>query len=147
MDEKSFIEFFKRIIETKNSAAIDDAISMAASTTKLKSAVPYLCQLLESHWHFNHESIAILLQQIADPTTINTLFQTATKKFDYLDYDNSYPLSRKCTWALADIGTVEAKEALNKLAANSDQKIAGYAEKRIKNWDNEMGRKKHSNKY
>jgi hypothetical protein len=43
-------------------------------------------------------------------------------------------LVRKCTWALADIGTPEAKARLQDLAKSLNAQIAGYAQKRLDRW-------------
>lgn len=44
-------------------------------------------------------------------------------------------------WALADIGTEEARSYLQKLVAGADEIVAGFARKRLDNWEKEMGRK------
>jgi hypothetical protein len=62
-------------------------------------------------------------------------------KFKYLEYNNSYALARKCTWALADIGTDESKKALEDIANGMDGEVAKYAQSRIDNWDSELKRK------
>jgi hypothetical protein len=143
MDRNKLVELFEHAIETKNPDEVDDAVSATFSIIKPESFVSYLCQLLESSWHFDHEDITRLLQKIGDPESVNVLFKTAIKKFDYLEYDDSKSLSRKCTWALADIGNSKSKEALIELAKNQDKEIAGFAQKRIDNWEKEIERKKH----
>lgn len=59
-----------------------------------------------------------------------------------LDYENSYALARKCTWALADIGTADAKLALQNLSNVADQEISLYARKRLQQWSLEINRKR-----
>ena len=138
------VKKLRKSIESKNPDEVDNAVIEATSTDKPAEVVPYLCELLEAKWHFDHEDITLALQKIGDSRAIDVLKRTATCKFDYLDYDDSYPLSRKCTWALADIGTEEAKAALKELAKNSDELIAEYAQKRINNWDKELKRKRNA---
>jgi hypothetical protein len=43
---------------------------------------------------------------------------------------------------LADTGTVEAKEYLQKMAKSGDKIIEGFAQKRLDNWERELVRKR-----
>ena len=103
--------------------------------------VPVLCQLLSAAWHGCHEDIVQTLQELKAPAAVDALYHAALDRHEYLDYDELFGLARKCTWALADIGTPEALAKLHSLAANENPVIAGYARKRIDNWDNERARK------
>jgi hypothetical protein len=93
--------------------------------------VDILCKLLECDWHYKHEDIARTLQVLRSPISIESLYKTALTKFEYLEYDNSYALSRKCTWALGDINTDESKRKLEMLAGSDDEEIRGYAIKQL----------------
>ena len=62
---------------------------------------------------------------------MDILYSTAMRNFDYLDYDEDFGLARKCTWALADIGTPDAWQKLQNLARSQNEIIAGYAQKRL----------------
>jgi hypothetical protein len=104
--------------------------------------VPTLITVLSSPHHYLHEDIALELQHRRDPRAVDALAAAALLKFDYLAFNNSYAFARKCTWALADIGTTAAREKLRALAQNSDEEIAGYAQKRLDNWDDELSRKR-----
>ena len=106
--------------------------------------VPVLIQLLEASWHQRHEDIAHTLQGLKDPRAVDALYRTAFARYDYLAYDEVFGLARKCTWALADTGTPEAKAKLKLLAAGENPLIAGYAQKRLDRWDDEQKRKKSS---
>ena len=63
--------------------------------------------LFDLEWHAAHDNIAADFQTRSHPSTAKFLYQKITNntipEFDYK------PVSRKCVWALADIGTVEAK--------------------------------------
>src|SRR5258708_3228946 len=74
--------------------------------------VPALVELLQSKDHFRHEDIAAALQTLRDPKTVDALYEAAHARYEYLAYDEYFGLARKCTWALADIGTPEAKAKL-----------------------------------
>ena len=103
--------------------------------------VPTLVELLRASWHTRHEDTARWLQELRDPRAVEALFDTATTKFPHFEHDNSYALARKCTWALADIGTPDARAKLELLARNTDAEIAGYAQRRLDHWDSELDRK------
>jgi len=82
---------------------------------------------------------------LRSPAAVDALERTAHAVHGYLAYDDGFALARKCTWALADIGTPEAQQALVRLAACDNSIIASYAQKRLTNWQNEFHRKGHSN--
>lgn len=54
--------------------------------------------------HFKHENVT------------SVIFNTAERKFDYLEYDDAYALGVKCVWALFKIGSATAIEKLHILA-------------------------------
>lgn len=89
------------------------------------------CKLLTENWHNSHEDIAFLLQRFPDPKTVDCLFEAATTSFDYLSYDETFQLSRKCIKALAAIGNEEAIQCLRKLEKNENSVIGGYAIKEL----------------
>jgi hypothetical protein len=82
------------------------------------------------------------LQDIKDPRAVEGLFDAASVTHEYLAYDEFFGLARKCTWALADIGTPEARARLVQLAASENPLLAGYAKKRLDRWDDEQNRKR-----
>lgn len=103
--------------------------------------VPTLVALLRASWHTRHEDVARWLQQLRDPRAVDALFDAALTKHAHFEHDSSYAFARKCTWALADIGTPEARAYLTRLASGDDAEIAGYAQKRLDQWDDELDRK------
>jgi len=95
--------------------------------------------LFRLDWHTTHDNIASGFQTRSHPTTAKFLYeQIVSNKIPEFDYK---PVSRKCVWALADIGTIEAKQYIEKLTESEDQIIKDYAIKRLENWNNELGRK------
>ena len=80
--------------------------------------VDVLCKLILEKWHYKHEDIALILQELKDPKSVNFLYQAALLKLDYLNYDNSYALARKCIHALGDISTENSREKLALLASS-----------------------------
>ena len=121
--------------------AVQNAVSSAYRSGLHQCHVRPLITLLDSPWHHTHEDIAHTLQLLRSPEAIEALERTTHSHLEYLEYDSGYALKRKCTWALADIGTAEAREALERIAKNDDQQIAAYAKKRLDHWAQEIARK------
>lgn len=94
--------------------------------------LPILCKLLEAPWHCQHEDIAMILQKLKSPDSVEVLFKTTFARFDYLDYDESFALAVKCIWALGDTRTKEAKEKLRILARSDNKIIKDNAEFQLK---------------
>jgi hypothetical protein len=124
-----------------DAGSVECAIFIAWGRTGDVDVVPTLIDLLRSTRHKRHEDVARWLQELRDPRAIEALYATALSKHEYLEYDDSHALARKCTWALADIGTVEAQERLRVLARSEDPEIAGYAQRRLDRWTEEAYRK------
>jgi HEAT repeat protein len=115
---------------------------LAAFQVGLRSefATP-LVQLLPVPNHRAHEDIVGALQELKDPNAVDALYEAAFVRHEYLDYDEHFGLARKCTWALADIGTPDAFAKLQSMAASENPQIADYARKRIDAWSEERDRK------
>jgi len=101
-----------------------------------------LANALPMTWHTRHEDIVNALQDAKDPNTVDALYAAALATHEYLEFDENFGLARKCTWALADIGTEAARARLEELARCSNPKIRSYARKRLDNWQEEIQRKK-----
>ena len=103
--------------------------------------VPCLVILADAGWHLRQEDVVRALQQLRGPDAVDVLERAAFSIHAHLAYDEDFGLARKCTWALADIGTPEAQRALTRLASCDNAVIAVYARKRLDNWQNELNRK------
>jgi hypothetical protein len=123
-----------------DAGSVEFAVAIAWGRTGDLDVVPTLIDLLRSTRHKRHEDVALWLQTLRDPRAIEALYSTALSPYEYLEFDG-HALARKCTWALADIGTVEAKERLRMLAGSEDPEIASYAQRRLDNWTREADRK------
>jgi hypothetical protein len=127
---------------SRDAHTVESALTLASRFGVLTAGLgPLLAELLLLPWHQQHEDIARALQQLRLPTTVDALATAALVKHDYLAYNDSHAFARKCTWALADIGTREARAHLERLARSSDSEIAAYAQKRLDKWDAELHRK------
>ena len=135
---------FVKATETNDMDLAEEALMNMYDNGAELEYTPYLNQLLGIKNHYRHEDIAQTLQSLKSESSVDILFKTATVKLEYLNYDNSEALARKCTWALADIGSKKAKEALEILSKNQDSVIANFATKRLNNWESEASRKNNS---
>lgn len=90
-----------------------------------------LCHLVARDDHYAHEDLANTLQNLRDPATVEVLYDRATRPLEYLAYNDSSALARKCIWALHDIGTSESIGRLSDLANDPREQVAGWAAGRI----------------
>lgn len=95
--------------------------------------------LFRNKKHNLHDSLASDFQTMRNPATSKFLYemviQNEIPEFDYR------PVSRKCVWALADIGTDESKSYLEKIYESNNEIIKDFARKRLERWDTELKRK------
>jgi hypothetical protein len=89
------------------------------------------CDLLAQDWHYSHEDIAFILQKNPDAYAVDCLYETATRKFEYRDYDEAFQLARKCIKGLAAIGNSNALENLEILSRNENEVLRSYAAKEL----------------
>jgi hypothetical protein len=142
MNEETSLRLLNEAFENKDSDLVEEVIFSESDFGEFSNRFSEIfCKLLQADWHYRHEDIAFILQGLKDPSTVNCLYNAAELQFDYLDYDETYQFARKCTWALADIGTPEAKAKLQQLAHSNNELVAQYAQKRLNHWEEEQSRK------
>jgi HEAT repeat protein len=127
--------------QSSNGEAVELALCSAFSVGLHQSFSRVLIQLAGAQWHTRHEDVALALQELKIPESVTALERLALARHAYLEYDEHFALARKCTWALADIGTPEAKEALVRLASCQNPNVVAFAIKRLENWHHELHRK------
>ncbi len=135
------LKSLEKSIRAEDANEAENAVTAAYRSGLHPCHVRPLITLLDAPWHHSHEDIAHNLQLLRSPEAIEALERTTHSHLKYLEYDSGYALKRKCTWALADIGTTEAREALERIAENDDPEIAAYAKRRLDHWDQEIARK------
>ncbi|NUO00425.1 MAG: hypothetical protein HUU01_07380 [Saprospiraceae bacterium] len=141
--EKTFLDWYNKLLQTKDPEEawryFDLDFSECTEEEKLNADMA----MFKETWHNLHDSLAMGFQIDKNPAAVKFLFESVMSgnipEFDYK------PVSRKCIWALADIGTVEAKACLEQIARSGDEIIAGFAKKRLDNWAKEVGRKGNHN--
>ena len=98
-----------RAIDARDADAFERAVGAAFGVGLPADLAGVLAAALIMPWHTRHENFATALQRMKDPSAVDALFEAALSRHDYLDYDEFFSLARKCTWALADIGTPAAR--------------------------------------
>jgi hypothetical protein len=142
LNAEESVRLLKQAFENKDADLVEEAIYSCSESEGFSNKFSEIfCKLLQTGWHNKHEDIARILQGIKDPSTVDCLYNAAELEFDYLDYDDTYQFARKCIWALADIGTSEAKAKLQQLAHSNNKFVAEYAQKRLNRWEEERFRK------
>lgn len=81
----------------------------------------------------------MLLQRLKLPSSIEVLYETAIKEYEYLDYDEAHALAVKCIWALEDIGTEYAEQKLQLLLNSNISVIKENAQKQLDRIDRRRG--------
>jgi hypothetical protein len=93
--------------------------------------MPLLITMLELTWHHSHEGIVGTFQYLKAPEPVEALYRTALVEHEYRAYDDFFGLARRCTYALAYIGTPEAYAKLHLLANCDNPIIAAHAQEHI----------------
>jgi len=138
---ESVRSILEKVAENRDAVKVEEAVVAIDKVGAVKEFTPALVRLLEATWHYKHEDIVLILQELKDARAVDALYRTALIDYEYLNHDEFFGLARKCTWALADIGTEEAKTKLELLAGSDNENIRGYAKKRLDNWIKELHRK------
>ena len=137
--ENTIKKRFEEVVSQKDERLVWDFVSMDFSQITENEELKYRMELLKYNWHRVHDDIVSGFQLRANPLTIESLYETALN--EDIERWNYKPIARKCTWALADIGTNSAKAKLKSLANSNNEYIRNYAVKRLKNWEEEKYRK------
>ncbi|MEL6987814.1 MAG: DUF4291 domain-containing protein [Bacteroidota bacterium] len=131
--------WFNEIMEQHSAEQVRDFVNLHSSKLTVEERIEFLNRLLKENWHYEHDHIVSNFQWMSNAKSIDSLYETAlNKEIEPMDYK---PIARRCTWALADIGTVDAKLKLEGLAQCGDTLIEGFASKRFDNWEKEKYRK------
>lgn len=114
----------KAIIEEKNAEELDYLMYVCFEFDIFSdNIIDMLCDIFEAEWHYKHEDIALLFEEVKPTKAIDSLYRVAISNYSYLDFDESYALAVKCIWALGKIGNEEAIEKLKLLSMSSNEII------------------------
>jgi len=103
----TFLNWYREIMQSKDPdkawAYFDFDFSKFTEEEKLDMDMAFF----RENWHNLHDNLASGFQWNKNPAAATFLFESVMSgKIPEFDYK---PVSRKCIWALADIGTAEAK--------------------------------------
>lgn len=139
MPDETRLDALTAAVIAQDGAAFSEAFTLAHRSGYTLDLAPVLAAALFGEWHHRHEEVAQALQQLREPASVDALFRAATQILAY-KYDDGAAFARKCTWALADIGTDDARERLRHLAT-LPKPLGGYAQRRLAYWNEELNRK------
>lgn len=129
------LEFISKEIENasqkENADELEDAITLIFIFNEIKIPAEKLNFLLLEHWHYKHEDIASLLQDVKSESSVEYLFKAIQENYTYLSFDDGHALAVKCIWALGDINSERAKFKLSKLCQSNIEIIKLNAEKQL----------------
>jgi len=99
------------------------------------SYAPILEHLLLEQWHDAHEEIVVKLGHIGHHGAVQAITRAAGMPMARLVQRNVlHNFQRQCAYALARIGTVQSRAALEDLAASEDQHLRDYAREGLAMW-------------
>ncbi len=130
---------YSKIYKSKDHGAIEEFYTKPKPSLSELDEIEIEKWLFRGDWHNLHDWIAASFQERRHPSTAKFIYnQIVNSKIPEPDYK---PVTRRLTWALADIGTEESKEYLKALTKSKDPLLKEFAEKRINRWDKELSRK------
>ena len=98
---------------------------------ELESFVDQLNELLVSDWHYKHEDIVLLLEEISSDKSIEYLYDAIELHPQYLSWDENYAFEVKCVRVIYYIGKDKAFPYLEKLCKHSNEVIREMAQRQI----------------
>lgn len=132
-NKEYILELLKLAYKEKNADDIEFCLYICfVLELHMEDSLQILCDLLKEHWHYQHENILIMLQELKDPKSVDFIYQTAKTKYEYLEYNDCYSLIIKCCWALGDINTNESLEKLKQLSQSNNEIIKDAAIEQLK---------------
>ncbi len=137
--ELKVLEDFRRIANSQDETTAWDFLELDTSKLTELEEIELEKKMFKYQWHHLHDILATHFQNRRHPSTAKFLFESVlSQKIPEFEYK---PVSRKCIWALADIGTEEAKDYLKQIANSEEETLVGFAKKRLDNWEQEKTRK------
>ncbi|MDR6571340.1 hypothetical protein MRBLMN1_001767 [Chitinophaga ginsengisegetis] len=139
-DSKSYIlNLLKSSFKNKDKDGVTYGLLLGFSLNHFQfddDFVGILSELLAVDWHYCHEDIVSILQDINNPSSTKILYQTVLEKNHFLPYDDTYQLARRCIKALSAIGGDSAIEYLHILSQSPIKEVQAYAKKELerKGW-------------
>ena len=114
------INLMGKAIFNKNKDTIELLLIAADEDGLNTNYTSILCRLLKMDWLLCYESIVMSLDEIADPDSIQTLYEVALRT---IPQDENSAFAKKCVWALKSIGTEESIKKIKLLFNETDSEI------------------------
>lgn len=133
-DPQSTVALLRSEVSAKSPEGVDAALILCVCFGLTPAHVSALVELVTAPWHARHEDVALALEQLCHPDSVEALYEAASETYrtvPSLQHDTGHAFARKCVWALARIGSTEAWEKLELLAQSQDPEVKGYANKRL----------------
>lgn len=97
-----------------------------------KRYVDLLNKLILSDWHFQHENISMLLQEISDIESLPYLYEAVNTPPKYVLLDENCAFQVKCVRAIYYIGKEKSRTYLEALCKNKNTIIGDIAQRQFK---------------
>ncbi|MFP1727026.1 hypothetical protein [Lonsdalea quercina] len=130
-------EEIENACQKEDADELEDAITLIFIFNEKKIPVEKLNRLLLEHWHYKHEDVASLLQDIKSESSVDYLFKATQENYKYLSSDDSHALAIKCIWALGEINNDSARLKLGKLCQSDIDIIKSNAEYQLNRLSNQ----------
>lgn len=113
-------------IASLDASYLDNFVSLMFQFDELEPHLEVLNTLLITPWHYRHQAIARVLQDIASPETVPYVRKVLEMGFDFLAYtfSESEVIGKWLSWVLYSIGTAEAIELMREYADSEDEGLA-----------------------
>lgn len=103
-----------------------------------RSRVPLLIELMAMDDHDFHEDIVFELGLLGEPAAIPTLVKAVEEPPQYIvdsgEWGSLHEFQRKCAYALARIGTLESRLALEYLSRHANHYLREYGQEGLRHW-------------
>jgi hypothetical protein len=115
----------KNAIKNKDKEELDSAILEILLAKNYSDHLDVLNELLLVPFHYHHQEITRVLQDIKSPSSVPYIRKVFETGFDYLDYNFSGfgAIAKWFSWALYSIGTTEAIDLMKEYANSADEEI------------------------
>lgn len=138
VDESSIPEQVRRsLVEataSKDGDAVEAALTLGFLFAMPENIVDLVHGIILEQWHSRHEDMIRILQDAADPRSVEVLRQALQlkPKLGYLDFDDYGSYYKKCLWALQSIGDEDATDVIRACAESQDDALRSQALYRLK---------------
>ena len=123
----------KEAVSNKDNALLRAAIQLGYKFEIPDGLVHLVHEVIDDNWHTCQEEMVGMLQDWQNPESVGPLRAAIGLKPDlrHLDYDDYGAFYNRCLWALTDVGTREAIDAIKEYATSIDPVLRDKAQYRL----------------